>query len=198
MMKNKKIIILLFSLIIFPLVLLVIVFMIKVESYSQFRLKFLEYNPESQPNTTWVSEDKKIKIVVDETCYAKIYFEEVKTQNELNFSCGIPETAYIHVIVEDVVDYESNLGELYETWKFIEVEEDKFTVVVKETRFFKIGDRIKFYKVFDGSKNNEPQGETQLVSSLQRRQENRPLVSQYTSNCMFFRKFYDPTKELLV
>ena len=147
MTKNKKIIILLFSLIIFPLVLLVIVFMIKVASYSQFRLNYVEYKPDNQSNTTWVSEDKKIKIVVAEKFEAKIYFEDVQAQNEFDFSCGIPETAYIRVIVEDAVDSEFNLGKLYETWKFIEVGKDKFTVEVKETYFLKIGDKIRFYKM---------------------------------------------------
>ena len=143
MIKNKKILILLYALIFFVVALLVIAFIIKIETSIQFRLNYVEYKPDNQPNTTWISEDEKIKIVVAEEFEAKIYFEEIQTQNEFDFSCGIPETAYISVIVEDAVDSEFNLGKLYETWKFIEVNEDSFTVVVQETEFLKIGNKIK-------------------------------------------------------
>ncbi len=149
MIKNKKILILLYALIFFVVALLVIAFIIKIETSIQFRLNYVEHRPDSQYNTTWVSEDEKIKIVVAEKFEAKIYFEEVQTQNEFDFSCGNAETAHIRVITdEDVASvYKSNLGEKYETWKFIEVEQNSFTVVIQETRFFKIGDKIKFYKV---------------------------------------------------
>ena len=147
MIRNKKFLIPLCVFIFSVFFVLVVAFIIKIESSIQFRLNYLEYRPNNQPNTTWVSEDKKIKIVVAEEFEAKIYFEEIPTQNEFDFSCGIPQKAYIHVILEDAADNESNLGKEYDVWNFIEVQEDSFIVEIEKTEFFKIGGKIKFYKI---------------------------------------------------
>lgn len=178
MIKNKKMLILFSALAI--LLIFIIAFIIIIDIGAHNRMNFLKYNPNNQPETTWISDDKTIKIVVGGDYNARIYFENIDTQDEFDFSCGVGSfSASISVIMKgDFAPYESNIGEIYEEWEFVEVEQDFFAVEIKKSRFFKIGDRIKFYKVFDGSKNNEPQGETQSVSSLQRRQENRPFVSK--------------------
>jgi len=139
--KKTRIILFLISLIFLSLYILMAVTIHQRQIY-------LKYCPTNQLNTIWLSADKNIQIVVSENYKAKIYFKKIDPLVAYRFSDGLDRKATVHApLNEEIVGDIFYLGERYETWKFIEVTENSFTVVVEETSFFEIGDELRFYKV---------------------------------------------------
>jgi len=107
---------------------------------------YLDNRPSSQENTTWVSEDGKISLYIDENGKGRINFE----QNSSSVECcyidfeGRQAGIYALEAMDRIGLYPE---EHYEVWNYTTVRKDTFSVTVEKTTFLKVGKKITFNKV---------------------------------------------------
>lgn len=115
---------------------------------------YLETRPCSQENTVWSSEDGKILLYVD-SYNRRVYFEKSDTYIKCYFA-SFPGY-YASIYSWDAYENE-RLGlyedEHYETWNYLTVKKDTFTVRVEKSKFLNVGDIITFNKVSEGDNDN--------------------------------------------
>ena len=108
--------------------------------------------PIDQPNTTWISEDGNIVIEVDSEGLAVgcFYADEEK----INFLFRpSPVTILMYQLDEDILSEDNETiiwstanKPLMEKWQPKFSHNDHFTIRVKETTYFEIGQKIEFYR----------------------------------------------------
>ena len=127
----------------------VVVFFIALALYGMYIYRYEGKRPSEQPGTEWISEDGSIKFYVDENLYATGSMNIKDTEIPFIFS-GEIRGERIHIYAIEAKGREGLYPEeRYETWRGNFKRKDKFTVTVEETTYFKIGQKIRFYRVDD-------------------------------------------------
>ena len=103
----------------------------------------VQKKPSGQPNTMWVSKDGKIEFSVDENGYTTgmMTLEGQSISVHIGFE---PETGCgMHIYPEsEIRDKDTR----YEYWSCTFWSEKQFTATVEETTFFRVGQKIIFYR----------------------------------------------------
>lgn len=155
-MKNKKNL-----LWIIPVVVGLIILILGLLSGRINQMTFLKRRPDSQSNTTWVSEDGKICIHTNDEFVCKIYFEQ-SPGKEYYFSSGFDRLSGEFYRASVHYPYYAGMYSLeesktlpvieeFEEWTFTEYRKNSFTVVVERTTFLTVGETITFNKIQDNS-----------------------------------------------
>lgn len=132
----------------------VVVLFIALTLYGMYIYRYEGKRPSDQPGTEWISEDGSIKFYVDENLYATGSMNIKDTEIPFIFS-GEIRGERIHIYAIEAKGREGLYPEeRYETWRGNFKRKDKFTVTVEETTYFKVGQKITFYRV-DDDKNKQ-------------------------------------------
>ena len=126
-----------------------LIFIIAVVLYGMYIYRYEGKRPSDQPDTEWISEDGSIKFYVDENLYATGSMNIKDTEIPFIFS-GEIRGERIHIYAIEAKGREGLYPEeRYETWRGNFKRKDKFIVTVEETTYFKVGQKITFYRVDD-------------------------------------------------
>ncbi len=137
--------------IIFTFILTVIILLVFTSRYEHY----FYTRPTAQRSTVWISENGEISLRVNEKGNGTLCFKQNGTITEYDYVDDKNYRAQIYHLT-DMRTSENH----YETWKYTKVENDKFSIVVEETTFFKEGQKITFYKtdkteeIGDGQSDN--------------------------------------------
>ena len=128
---------------------LVTIFIILAISFIFLSAKKYEHHfytrPCAQKNTSWVSKDGEISLSINDLGKGTICFNKNGSEISLYY-CDVHDySAHIYdaKVLETKVTSEEDR---YEKWKYLNVKNDGFTIVVEKTTFFEIGQEITFYK----------------------------------------------------
>ena len=105
---------------------------------------WLGKRPCDQPNTQWVSENGQIYINVDENGQSKGTILVGTEKQDIYFGIGLGGT--INVYSKRSEDGYRDADRI-EHWVGDFNKENEFSVIVKETTYFEIGQKINFYRV---------------------------------------------------
>ena len=130
------------------IVLVLVVLVIRITTVISQHYHYMEYRPSSQENTMWQSEDGTILLYIDEGNNGRVYFKESDFLVQYYY---VSDRGYFADVYSwDAVENE-RLGlypeEHYETWDYLKVKENTFTITVEKTTFLTVGDIITFYKI---------------------------------------------------
>lgn len=100
--------------------------------------------PCDQPHTEWVSEDGLMCFATDENGAGTGSIEIEK--EKINVYIGIGPATDIDIYAENLSDVYSGTDKL-EHWIGTFEKNNEFTAIVKETTYFNVGQKIKFYRV---------------------------------------------------
>lgn len=105
---------------------------------------WLGNRPMDQPNTIWVSKDGTVTIEVDENKRATGYFIIDGKRTDFYLTA---RAVTIEVYSIDVLEMTGlHPDDQYEEWAADFTYGDHFTVKVSKTTFFKVGQKITFYR----------------------------------------------------
>lgn len=145
-MENEKILGRILFIVVLLIVLLFIVFIV-ASRLTYFY--YLDNRPSSQENTTWVSEDGKISLHIDENGIGRVFFEQDDSVIECCFVSDESRCAHIYALdAKDRIDLYPE--EHYEVWNYTTVRKDTFSITVEKTTFLKVGKKITFNKATTG------------------------------------------------
>ncbi len=124
---------------------LIIVAIILVFVFSSRYEHYFYTRPCAQKNTSWVSNDGEISLSINDLGKGTICFNKNGSEISLYY-CDVHDySAHIYdaKVLETKVTSEEDR---YEKWKYLNVKNDEFTIVVEKTTFFEVGQEITFYK----------------------------------------------------
>ena len=125
--------------------LLLLCFVLAVSLLGCMYKSYIGRTPCDQPNTVWVSEDKRITVKIDDQNHGTGVLVTEGGEIEFIFISAGP-TIYLYK-----PEAKDRLGlypeEQYERWVGSFRYYDRFTATVEETTFFEVGDKITFYRV---------------------------------------------------
>ena len=143
----------LFEKIIVGVAIFLLICLFGVVLYGMYIYRYEGKRPSDQPGTEWISEDESIVIHVDKNNQSTGSMIIGGTEIPFLFVDSQGEVIYIYSI-----DARSRDGlypeDRYEIWMGSFNRKDKFTVTVEETTYFKVGQKITFYRV-DDDKNKQ-------------------------------------------
>ena len=106
----------------------------------------VERRPCSQPNTKWMSEDKKIVFTVDDNNRAtgKMILDGETIEFYMTNDMGSGMHLFpIKVLKDSIID----TNDEYEYWLCSFKNKKKFIATVKETTYFDVGEKIVFHRM---------------------------------------------------
>ena len=104
--------------------------------------------PRNQPNTKWASYDERIVFSVNNTQNAigELLIENERIPFYLTHDMGNGMYLYNLNVLESNVE---RTEDQYEYWICTYKSKKQFTATVKQTTFFKVGEKIEFHRVDD-------------------------------------------------
>ena len=123
---------------------LLVIFILFVFLYSYAHI-YEGNRPIDQPDKRWVSEDGDIMLYTDKTQRTTGSMIIDGKEIEILFRDGEGKNIYIFPNETKVQD----IKKCYELWVGDFILEDEFTITVKKTTYFKVGQKITFYRVDD-------------------------------------------------
>lgn len=125
--------------------LLLLCFMVTLNLSGCIYKSYYGKRPCDQPNTEWVSEDGTVYFSVNEKGRIEdgvlLFDDEIKVHVAIG-----PATEIDIYYLSDV--YENHVsGFPFEHWVGYFIKDNEFVAVVKETKYFEVGQKIKFHRI---------------------------------------------------